>query len=196
MDNNHINIKDFLNRYKWFLIPAGFVFFGLILFLVLQPTPQKNTPSLKPASSSPTPLSQRLPSPTQKPAKDTEVHGEIILYDDHPDLLKKDVLADGTTRYTMSSHNPSRPNIIIVTQNEEGEVFERAVLLSEYLKFFGPPEQIQKGSGFYGPDTQLYLYPSEGRSYIANPKTDIVLELHVFAPMSVEDYLKRFDEYL
>ncbi len=120
-----------------------------------------------------------------------------------PRILKKDVLPGGGVQYSFQSELISRPNQI---QTKNGvAVFEKElipenpsargyVLISTYINSLGKPEKIIKGSNFYGWSINTYVYPNKGFAFIGNPNTDEVLEIHIFKPLSVEDYVKMYGE--
>ena len=191
-------LKILFPRYKWFFI-LGFLLF-LVLVMILsfgtqqQGTQQQTIPTPTTAVSA-----SLAPSPTPFVS---DVHGGDELYESDPTLQKKETLTDGSIKYTFLSTNPSRPNIIIVQGQYKDTIYERSqvidgeppVLLTEYLTFFGQPTKIMKGSRIYGADAQTYFYAERGWAYIANPKTDRVLEIQDFPSMDISEYLTKYGE--
>jgi hypothetical protein len=115
-----------------------------------------------------------------------------------PNFLYKTELADGSTNYYLSSHLPSRPNMYAI---KDGQILlQRSITapnypvkMSDYTKSYGESPVIEKLNNFYDPTAKLYVYPEEKVAFIANPKTQEVLEQHIFT-ISVEEYLKIYSE--
>ncbi|HSA84480.1 MAG TPA: hypothetical protein VLF20_06385 [Patescibacteria group bacterium] len=183
------------------------LFFIVILFFsVLSPqSPQagQNLPIPTTAAGDNQPTTQTSPFPQeQQEDGSSNVHGKISLYESDPLLQKKESLSDGLVRYAFQSSNSKRPNITIVKGEAEDLIFQRMVieqtgdpvLLTEYLEFWGQPTNIFKGSHFYGNDAQTYFYANKGTAFIANPKTNRVLELHTFVLSGVQEYLQKYGE--
>ncbi len=200
------NIIAFALRYKLYFflsIPLVLILFSVILISFFQ-SPVSQTPR---TSVIPTVVSHTNspPIPTTKPTglnrtiePVESVEGEGI--EDRSGLLKKEQLSDGTTQYTYTSPNPERPNIIIA-RDEQDILFERAVSLpdypvkiSEYTQPYGQPERIIRGSLFYGSSAETYIYAQRGFAFIANPETTLVLEQHLFSPVSVNEYIKKYGD--
>lgn len=121
-----------------------------------------------------------------------------VFLDQRPGLEKTETIDGGFTKYTFTSNNTTRPNIIIAN-SKEGVVFQRSVTIpsnpvkiSDYTESYGQAKWIFKGSDFYGATAQTYIYPELGIAFIANPQTDQVFELHVFTPTKVEEYVKKY----
>lgn len=118
-----------------------------------------------------------------------------------PDLKSKQVLADGTTKYSLNSSFANRDNIVLIKDNQV--IFSRVALytsgqalpkLSEYLTKYGTPENILTGSRYFGPYQKFYVYPSKGISLTANPTTDEVYELQTFLPTDLDGFLKNWSQ--
>jgi hypothetical protein len=60
----------------------------------------------------------------------------------------------------------------------------------EYKEKYGDPEYEKKGSMYYGAFETLLLWGSKGIAIIGNDFTDEVKEIHIFEPMSTEQYLQ------
>ena len=101
----------------------------------------------------------------------------------------------------MSSHVPARPDIIIVRGDEQDDVFNRSVsnpetpiFVKDYLEILGQPAKIIKGSKFYGPEAEWYLYTQSGKAFVT--KNDQVLEVHVFSSMNENEYIDKYGDDL
>lgn len=214
MNNLFTKFKILFAENKKIIIPLiPLVFFILIFIFVLslsaispQPTTQngQEVPSPTQANENTKPTFSQQPTVSPEQQDDNPVHGDenVILYENDQLLEKKEILSDGSTKYSLSSSVQSRPNVIITRDQEQNIVFERTVieqtgkpiLLADYLSFFGQPERTIAGSQFYGTSAQIYILASQGVAYIAIPQTNRVLELHTFAPMSVDEYLAKFGD--
>lgn len=154
------------------------------------------TPTSKQTNEPTREVEQITPSPIQMNSSDA--HGETILFE----TAGKEVLTDGSIKYTRDSGVVNRPNITITQGGEQNVVFERSViaqkgepvLLSDYLELFGQPEKIIKGSRFYGPEAALYFYSARGLAFIANPQTNRVFEIHSFPLIDEATYIKKYGD--
>ena len=192
-------MKKFLIKYKWLItlgVPLLFLvlFISFITFPISRSNQSDKTPSIK-------------LNPTTKPvfliktdSKNAPIERGEDFVEARPGLLKKEDIANGITRYTFKSHIADRPNIILA-KGKDDIIFQSAVTLPTittkiiyYTKPYGQPRWIFKGSKFYGPDAQTYIYPELGIAFIGNPKTGDVLEQHVFYSTKVEDYVKNFGD--
>lgn len=119
--------------------------------------------------------------------------------------VKKDLLANGNTKYSFASEFALRPNSIL-THNGKA-IFERIVtpekptslgyaLISQLINQYGTPEKIVKGSHHYSYFVSTYIYARKGIAFIGNPHTDEVYEIHAFIPRSTESYSREFGEDL
>lgn len=191
-------LKNFLIKYKWIIIPGiPFLFFVLtaLLFIVPRsPSSQNTNESVKitPTVSMPGFISGNRDN-------DFGEDGEESI-EARPGIQTKEPLPDGTVKYILDSPISNRPNIIIA-KDEHDVRFQRSVTLpdfpvkiTDYTDQFGQAKWIFKGSVFYGPDTNSYLYPDIGLAFIANPKTGNVLEQHLFDSTKVEEYVKKYGD--
>lgn len=199
MNNFLTKTLNLIKLYKWILLPViPMVLFLIILSLfVFSPqetsSPQEEpTPTLSPnETSSPTEIN---PDYDVLEGNESEESPESL-----PEFLKKEVLSNGNTVYSFSSENPSRPNIKILTPNNQ-QVFARTLNSTEYelpsvslfKETYGEPEQTIRGSNFYGPSAEIFVYASLGMAFIGNSKSDLVFEKHYFNPMTVEEYTRFF----
>lgn len=112
-------------------------------------------------------------------------------------LEDMDVLSEDKRIYTYSSPLITRKNEILTQNNRV--IFERIlipedkndpgyVIFSEYTRLFGEPNETVVGSKFYGQFIQTRIYADKGFALIGNPLTDEIYEVHVFTPMTIEEY--------
>lgn len=189
--------KNFLVRYKWIIIPGvPLLFFALMSFFIF--TPESNN-SLN-IDLTGTPIIQQPTISNENKVSDEEREGNEESVEERPGLQKKESLPDGTTRYTFESPDSERPHLII-SKGTHDILFQRTLTLpnfpvkiSDYTNSYGNPKWIFKGSEFYGPDAQSYIYPELGFAFIGNSKTGDVLEQHTFPPMRVEDYVSKYGD--
>ena len=120
-----------------------------------------------------------------------------------PTVENKEVLPDGSVRYTLKSPLITRKNEVIVKNNVV--VFERILVpekrgaegyatISEFREKFGEPEEVVRGSKYYGFMISTLIYAEQGFSLIANTITDEVYEIQRFQPMSVASYREQYGE--
>lgn len=192
-----MEILIFFYKHKWIALGS----FVLILFLLFIFFIQLITPGAQqsdPDNISPTISSSNNFRENQSDGNyDKE---DIVDPAKLKNLQKKEVLYDGKTTYTLGSSNPQRPDLTTTDKNG-AIIFKRVVIpsssnlkLSSFIKLYGKPKWIFKGSEFYGPTIQTYIYDNYGLALIANPENDIVLEQHLFTPTKVDDYLKKYGE--
>lgn len=154
------------------------------------------TPTAVPRGAS----TQRKINPAQKTVIEQTTQNEVQTL---PSVESKSPLPDGATRYTLKSPLSSRKNEIIVKDNHV--VFERMLVpesskapgyvrISEYEKEYGKPQQIIRGSHFYGNLIKTYIYADKGFAFIGNSFTDEVFEIHTFKPTTIENYITQYGE--
>jgi hypothetical protein len=196
--NNITGLKKILIRYKWLILPGiPLVFFIIVMLFIVSPD---NTEVFNPAVQ---PTIQVNSSPQinsrsdniDGPGEDAE---ESI--DSRIDILQKDRLPEGTIKYTLKSLDPNRPNIIIA-KNDHEILFQRSVILpklpikiTDYTESYGQVKWVFKGSEYYGPLVNTYIYPERGIAFIANPQTKNVFEYHLFEPLKVEEYVSKYGD--
>lgn len=189
--------KTFLIKYKWVIIPCVPLLF-FILFSLFFFSPGNETKVITLPSGI-----QSAPNTTinqKNPISDVEREGNEESVENRKGLQKKDVLPDGTTQYIFISTNPNRPHVIIA-QGTHDILFQRTIMLpnvpvkiSDYTQSYGNAKWVFKGSKFYGPDAQTYIYPERGFAFIGSSKSGEVFEQHVFEPLKVEDYVKKYGD--
>lgn len=192
-----------LSRNKRILIPIIPLVLFIIIFISILSLTFRTTPSPESENevSIPTPVNESItiiPTFTTTEQSNSPYHGEIILYENSPTLEKKEVLPDNTTRYTMRSDRPDRPDIFVVRGNEQNDVFTRSVsnpnnspTLSSYIDTFGSPTQVIQGSKFYGQNAQWYIYSTMGIAFVT--REGVVLEVHSFPTMNTQSYLSQYN---
>lgn len=188
-------MKSFLSKYKLFFIPAILLLFFIATILLSLIFNEDSNPNIITPEENPNLTSGPLPKTTPRPREGAETEVEDI-----PGLQNKETLPDGTIKYIFTSHIPERPNIILA-KGEHDVLFQRSITLeshqvriSHYTDAYGQAKWIFKGSSFYGPSAQTYIYPERGFAFIGNPTTGEVLEQHVFQPLKVEEYVSRYGE--
>lgn len=199
------NLKHMLNT---FLSTRKkiFILFLLIVcavgFLVFISYREKSLPRSPTALPTPTlftaPPPKKLISPLQKTVIGKTQEKEINKL---PSIQKKEVLLDGSTKYSLSSFVSQRPDEI---STKEGIViFERITIpedpkaigyvkISQYIKGLGQPKRIIQGSAFYGPFVSTYIYNDKGFVFIGNSNTDEVYEIQLFSSMSLDNYVRLY----
>lgn len=119
-----------------------------------------------------------------------------------PDFLGCTTDDTNATRCELRSPLVARPNLVIV---KDGKLlFKRTItnpLANGRLPSFGnlssglgAANQVQKGSRFFGPYFQTYIFASKGVTIIANPNTGEVQEVQVYPATSLSEYLATFGE--
>lgn len=127
---------------------------------------------------------------------------EIENLKNSPDFLGCLEQPDGAIRCELRSFFPSRPNLVIIKNGKL--LFKRTItkpLVSGRLPSYGnlssglgAAGQVQKGSRFFGPTVQTYIFASKGVTLIANPNTGEVKEVQVYPSQSISDYLSTYGE--
>lgn len=120
-----------------------------------------------------------------------------------PNLKKISENPNGSTEYTFDSSVIPGGNSIIT---QGGVIFfekERTVdsnlihpKISSYIKQYGQPDEIIKGSKYYGWMYWTYIYANKGFALVGNPNSDEVFEIQHFSPMSVDQYKNLFGQDL
>ncbi len=191
-------MKNILFKYRWIIIPIIPLLFFVIMVTLIFSSNESNQFSSPQPKVNPTtnPYPSALPNSSNIKMRE-EMEGDV---EKRPGLLNKENLPDNTTRYTFTSQNSDRSNIIIVKGTEE-ILFQRAITppqfpvkITNYTNVHGSAKWIFKGSNFYGSEAQTYIYPDLGFAYIGNPKTNGVLELHTFQPTTVEEYVSKYGD--
>ncbi len=191
------DISTLLFKYRWIIIPlAPSVFFVSVLLYFFPPT--KNDPPPKTfISLSPSPIRSNI---NVKKTDIPDSHLEPVDQNKLKGFQRKEILADGESKYSSSSTNPQRSNINIAGVNGYS-VFQRIITppdsplaLSKFTNLYGRAKWIFKGSVFYGGVVSSYIYPELGLALIADPQTDQVLEQHIFKPMKVEEYVEKYGD--
>jgi hypothetical protein len=198
---NKVNALTY-NHGLFFLLCIAIILVVFVLIVALLGGGRKNgttstpTPTNVPGGTS----TQHKIAPSQKTIIEKTTKKEV---EELPKVEGKSTLPNGATRYTFSSPIITRKNEVIVKDNHV--VFERVltpvsskdpgyVLISDYEKEYGKPQQIIRGSHFYGNLIKTYIYADKGFVLIGNPFTDEVFEVHTFIPTTIENYIQLYGE--
>jgi hypothetical protein len=122
-----------------------------------------------------------------------------------PGIKEKTATGSATTSYTYNSFLPLHSSEIVGENN--AAVFERIVTpqdpaepgyvtVSEMKQQYGEPERVITGSKSYGWFINTYIYASKGFAFVANPNTEVVMEIQHFAPTTVDEYKQKFGQDL
>jgi hypothetical protein len=198
MNNIIEKIRSTLTRlkpYRWLLLPV--VPLILLLFFLVTLFTQPSPPSQQVI----------LPTPTSIPLLDP-IQGEDwgdnnSEWEENPETRsgfeKKEERTDGTTVYFYTSLKADRPNITIrnpdnsiVFHREQGTEELPLMKIPLIKETYGEPDEIIKGSTYFGPQAEIYFYESINTTYVVNPSTSETYEVHFFPPMSAEEYLQRY----
>lgn len=154
------------------------------------------TPTTLPGGKS----TQHKINPAQKTIIEQTTQKEV---ESLPEIKEKSILSNGSTRYTLTSPFISRKNEVIVKDNlviyerllkPKSTTGKKYAQISDYEKEYGHPQKIIRGSLFYGNLIRTYIYADRGFALIGNPFTNEVLEIHIFTPTTVENYIKQYGE--
>lgn len=117
------------------------------------------------------------------------------------DVIRKRQLSDGSTEYQFDSFIKTQPDTAIV---KNGTVtYEQVALpttetdpksknVTEIAQLFGKPEEIIPGSAHFGNLVDTFAYPSKGFAFVGSLRTNEVLELQYFEPMTLEQYKQTY----
>lgn len=120
------------------------------------------------------------------------------------DLIEKKTLPNQQMQYTFTSPITIRPNEVITTANGVS-MFERIVVpeyptqegyatIAEFKKLLGETNNVFKGSSFYGARVETYAYPRKGITFIGNPFTNEVYEIHLYPSTTIEEYRRLYGQ--
>ncbi len=190
-----------LNQYRVLLLPLLplVLFFILITYLFIQPKPitqQSQQIEQKPTSAISIPPLTPLPSSMWSSEAEWEENPEKL-----PGFEKKEERTDGTIVYIYTSQKTDRPNITIrnatnevLFYREQGTTSLPLMKIPLIKETYGEPDQIIKGSTYYGSQAEIYFYRSIHTAYVVNPNTTETYEVHFFPPMSADEYLQRYKD--
>jgi hypothetical protein len=165
----------------------------IFLLVLIRFFPANNPQSL--ASPSPTPVIS-IPGQPVEIGKTVTEQVESL-----PNIVNKEALADGSTKYTLSTSIPLRSDLVIV--KDDHVIFQSKtsslklgapdyLKISDLIKEYGQPEKIIPGSFIYGPFSSIYVYSSKGFAFIGNPNTDEIYEMQSFRPLEVNQYIEQY----
>lgn len=182
------------------LIISVIILIGLFfLFLI----PKSGTkPAKEIVIPTPTPPNTKIYNPNLKlsPLQKTII-GKTTdsVIEQFPNLQKKEVLPDGSTKYSFASQLISRPNEVVTHGGVAS--FEKILLplepekegyakLSDYINVLGQPEKTIKGSNYWGWNVSTYVFASRGVALTTNSYAGLVYEISLFKPTTVENYIQ------
>ena len=199
MENTNKKLFELLVKYRWIMIPlVPTLFFVLMIILIIIPAGTEQAFRENPTLSQfPTPIPVEVNS-NKNDIPDS--HIEPVDQNQIKGFQRKEVSTGGETKYFSASSNPERSDLTIA--GPDGfPIFERIttppdspLLLSKFSNLYGQAKWIFNSSVFYGSSARTYIYPDRGLALIANPITDQVLEQHIFQPMRVEEYLRKYGD--
>lgn len=172
----------------------------LIIFFLSSSRSSLNTSTHQTIYSSPTPT--RIPEKYIYQQQTSKASGHIITID--PESLETphttEQLNDGTTKYTLQSTNPNRPDIIIAKGHTIIFMRQTAVGGKEvndgYKNLFGKQSQTLPGPTFYGKNTVIYYYENGGTALTVDPKTQTTYEEFTLQPpISVDEFKLKYRQY-
>jgi hypothetical protein len=112
-------------------------------------------------------------------------------------VQKVENLSDGTKRYTATSANPARPNMIIA--KDDKTVYQRSIPskgadipFANFVQLFGQPDKRINGPDFYENTTLEYIYAKKGVAIVVDKQTEQVVEQHFFRSTTVDNYINSF----
>lgn len=198
-------MREFFNKYKWLLLSGVIAVSAIILiilynFRVITPPPPSGDQDLYPT---PYPLSSPLLPKASEIQKTTIGRTTEQDVEQLPERIEKTENPDGSSTYTFTSPLTARPERII-TKNDR-VVFESILTpespnavgystVDEYSSQYGQPEAVLQGSKFYGWHMHVLVYATKGFSLIVNPFTQEIFEVHVYQPMSTDNYVKYYGD--
>lgn len=197
MTNILTKVQAIYAKYKWIMAFISFIFVAIITSIFVSSRPSQDQ-NINPEPSYTKPTNNPPITNTNEGLKLNENFESL---ENISNADEKEILPDNTIKYSFNSDNKKRPNLFIV-QNETGPIlFERFIFnsslptkISSFTRSFGSAPWVFKGSSFYGLEAQTYIYPAIGIAFIANPETEEVYEQHLFAPMPVEEYLRKYGD--
>ncbi len=202
---NRANILRFIKE-KYLFIGTIFLFLlflSLIFFPIVSPSRNKQTVKAVPTTAPTRSAQATIPEQNEVPYQEqTAKDSGVINFSENGEMAtesKKEILSDGSVKYTMDSQNPNRSDIVIVKNG--ALIFSRhAVVGSDisdgYKNLLGKQDQTFSGPTFYGPDTVIYFYSDGGTALTVNPKTNTVYEEFTFQPpISVNDFNLGYRQY-
>jgi len=188
----------FLKKNKLFLFAAILVLFFLFVVAISFYSPSQKQIT----SNTATPTNSIFPhssnsSAQLEPGELKQDWGPVAVSDnDLQGSIGRESLSDGSTKYSYTSSNPNRPDVIITKNGLI--IFQRQSTFNEkiedYLPFLGKPEYTILGSNFYGPDAITYIYPSRGTALVANLKTDLIFEQLTFQPVAINEFEQKYGD--
>jgi hypothetical protein len=169
---------------------GGILILGSLLFLKSSPeiTPSDSNPIISQTPSKISPLQMSVIGKTTKSELDQSFSNK-----------KEESFPNGDQGYLLTSSLDARPNEIQF--HNQVASFERIILLgssslktSDMILKYGQAEAIKEGSKYYGAYISTYIYAKKGLAFIANPETDQIYELQMFASTTLDDYMNNYGQ--
>lgn len=206
MENNNntlSSIKDFFIKNKNSIIPVlGIIILGSILLFIIALQNNATSKIISTKENVRKNNEQYIADVTPKKIYPTTASAEefpMEPLEKEKGFIKKVKGPGDSTIFSMKSSNDARPNIFVMIGTSNIQ-FERRVInpnnpekITDYINSYGQPEKILNES-FYGKDTNLYIYATQGIAIIVNTQTGQVLEQQTFYPMSTDEYLQKFSD--
>lgn len=193
-----------LFRYKLLLLFIVLIIIVFLMTLISSVSQPENIP-LAPTSTTPTPVQIRQfqkstgkLSPLQQTIIKKTTESEI---QKTYGIEKIRTLPNNTTEYILPSSFSKLPQQIIVKNGvvvyeeivtPKDPTKEGFVRLSDFTRAFGTPDSDVRGSKRYGWWMHTYIYPGKGIAVLADPETDIIYEIRIFVPTTLEEYIKQY----
>lgn len=153
----------------------------------------------------------QTPNPSLTPAEEQQITLDYLStgqieeenIKNSPDLISVTTLPDGSTRYELRSPLVGRNNVLIIKDRQL--LYKRTItrsLTGGRLPDFGiitaplgAANQVLRGSRFFGPNYQTYIYSQKGTTLIASPDTGEVQEVQLYPKNStIQEYLSSWGE--
>ncbi len=204
VQEKRLNILGFIKRHYPLIsaVSLSALVIVLVIFSITAQFPNKKTLQDMPTSS-PTIAPTIIPKPNKDIYEERTAKEEgFINFSENSELAtesKKNILADGSIRYTVGSKNPNRSDVVIVKNGIF--VFARHAVIGNdvregYKSLLGKRDTIFSIPTFYGPDTVIYFYSEGGTALTVNPTTNTVYEEFTFQPpISAKQFDLSYKEY-
>lgn len=191
-------INVFFQKHKLEIVSATAIIVVVFVLIGMFTLSQNKNGDL-PQNATPSPA-QELSKPSSNITNGEIAEGNEESLENRPGLQKTERLQDGSVKNYYTSPVSNRPNII-VSKGPNEILFQRSVTdpsfpvkITDYIYVYGSAKWIFKGSKFYGSQAQTHVYPDSGIAFIARPQTGEVLEQHIFQPMLIDDYVKKYGD--
>lgn len=173
---------------------------ALSLFSKEDQAPQSKTDPFP----SPSPIENNVPNlPNASPGLNKTIPGGTkeneILKIEGIRIVSKN---ENQTTYEYNSVLNQRPNEIIAEKGTASferliitpEQYSQGITVSFIKQRYGEPEEIIRGSTFYGSYLHTYIYAGRGVAFIVNQNTGEIYEAQFYVPMSIEMYKQKYGQ--